>query len=141
MERSAHPAEPPGQAVDATRTTRPGVPRERADLEPDPGAHPDLLAPQPDAGALERSGVRRRTPVFGTGQPPRLLSGALRRAAYRRSEQRASRWAILLVADRVDVLEHRLGRGLWLVPVLAALCAGYVLTAALWPAARPGARR
>jgi hypothetical protein len=47
---------------------------------------------------------------------PRGLSGLVRRAAYRVPEHRTARWALLLAGDRLDVLEHRLGRDLWLVP-------------------------
>jgi hypothetical protein len=64
--------------------------------------------------------------VFGTGQPPRGLSGLLRRAAYRVPEHRASRWALLVAGDRLDVLEHRLARALWLAPAVLALAGGYL---------------
>jgi hypothetical protein len=120
----------PDQAADAASVHRPGVPQE---LEPEP--EPDAQWPAPeqqrDTAALEASGIRRLTPVFGTAQPPRLASGVLRRLAYRIPEQRASRWALLLAADRVDVLEHRLARGLWIVPAVGALGAGYALAARL----------
>lgn len=116
----------PDQAVDATPASRPGVPRERWP-EPDPGAHWEVPEQQADTTALEASGVRRLTPVFGTAQPARLASGALRRLAYRLPEHRATRWGLLLAADRVDVLEHRFGRGLWGVAALGALAAGYAL--------------
>ncbi|BDG06236.1 hypothetical protein [Anaeromyxobacter oryzae] len=116
----------PGQAPDSAPAARPGVPRERS-LQRDPGAHWEVPAQQPDTAALDASGVRRLTPVFGTAQPARLASGALRRLAYRIPEQRATRWVLLLAADRVDVLEHRLGRGLWLLPAVGALGAGYAL--------------
>jgi hypothetical protein len=52
---------------------------------------------------VEPEGVR--APVFGTAQPPRGLSGALRRRAYAIPEHRARHWALLLLADRVDVVE------------------------------------
>jgi hypothetical protein len=67
--------------------------------------------------------------VFGTVQPPRGLSGLVRRAAYRVPEHRASRWMLLVVGDRIDALEHRLARGLWLVPAAVALAAGYAVVA------------
>ncbi len=75
-------------------------------------------------------------PVSGTAQPPRLLSGALRRAAYRIPDRRTSHWLLLLLADRVDVLEHRLGAALPFVPALAAGLVGY---AAVRRALRAGA--
>ncbi|WP_242396023.1 hypothetical protein [Anaeromyxobacter oryzisoli] len=114
------------EAVDATPTSRPGVPREWSP-EPAPGAYWTVPEAQPDAAALEASGVRRRTPVFGTAQPARGASGALRRLAYRLPDQRAARWALLLAADRVDVAEHRLARGLGILALLGAVAAGYAL--------------
>jgi hypothetical protein len=47
--------------------------------------------------------------VFGTSAPPRGLSGAIRKYAYRRfSEGRAAHWLLLLGADRVDAIESHL---------------------------------
>ena len=66
--------------------------------------------------------------MFGTAEPLRGVSGAMRRAAYRLPEHRTARWMLLLAGDRVDVLEHRLARGLWLVPAAAGLVLGYALT-------------
>jgi hypothetical protein len=52
-----------------------------------------------------------------------------RRAAYRIPEHRASRWGLLLAADRLDVLERRARGAAWLVPALAAGAIGYALVA------------
>lgn len=54
---------------------------------------------------FKRVGLKKLTPVFGTAQPPRGLSGLLRAGAYRIPETKAVHWAALLVADRIDVLE------------------------------------
>src|SRR5690606_446591 len=43
--------------------------------------------------------------TFGTRLPPRGLSGAMRRAAFRRSENDIGHWLMLVAADRVDVAE------------------------------------
>jgi hypothetical protein len=43
--------------------------------------------------------------VFGTGEPPRGLSGAIRRLAFKFSESEYGHWLPLLIADRVDMLE------------------------------------
>jgi hypothetical protein len=109
--------------VDAASAARPGVPRER----PARGANPwwERAERQRGVGALSRQGLRLATAAFGTAQPPRGLSGLLRRAAYRIPEHRTSRWALLLAGDRVDVLEHRLARAAWLLPVAAVVAAGY----------------
>lgn len=48
----------------------------------------------------ERPGL---TPVFGTSTPPSGLSGMLRRAAFKFSENDLRHWLILLFADRVNV--------------------------------------
>jgi len=61
------------------------------------------------------------TPVFGTAQPLHGLSGLLRRIAYSTHETRARHWMMLLFADRVNVLEHRIAK---LVKILAIVPAG-----------------
>jgi len=52
--------------------------------------------------SIERPGVTR---VFGTSTPPKGLSGALRRFAYKYSEATLAHWMTLIMADRVNVLE------------------------------------
>ncbi len=47
----------------------------------------------------------RRTAVFGTSTPPSGLSGAIRRRAYHQSEGKWGHWLMLLLADRIDVVE------------------------------------
>lgn len=95
-------------AVDADAAERPGVPRE-AQPRPAEGAHETEPERQPGTEQhLVRAGLDEPTPVVGMAQPPRGLSGAVRRAAYRIPETRARHWMLLMVGDRVDVLEHRL---------------------------------
>jgi hypothetical protein len=118
---------PTGFAVDAAPENRPGVPRER-DAR-DPGAWWEHPEQQRGAEAVVPAGLRGATPVFGTAQRPRGLSGAVRRLAYRVPEHRAGRWALLLLGDRLDVIEHRLARNLWIVPAAAALGLGYLVAA------------
>jgi tetrahydromethanopterin S-methyltransferase subunit B len=45
------------------------------------------------------------TSVFGTSTPPRGLSGALRRYAFKFSEGSAAHWMTLILADRVNAVE------------------------------------
>ena len=95
--------------VDAEPDARPGFPMEN---EPSlaPGAHHEEIEPQPDdEHELRRAGLETMTPVFGTAQPPHGVSGYLRRAAYRVPEHHARHWMALLLADRIDVVEDRLG--------------------------------
>ena len=117
---------PYGAGADRAPDARPGVPRERQE-QGDPGARWIEPAPQSGPDAIGRTGLEIPTPVFGTAQPARGASGALRRAAYRMPEHRASRWMLLLAADRLDVLEHRARSAVWLAPVLAAVGIGYVM--------------
>jgi|SRR3954470_4987341 len=107
----------PGWGVDLDPADRPSVPRERFDPDAT-GAHWDLPEQQPERWARERSIEHRAlTPVFGTSCPPRGLSGRLRKLAYRRySEGRAAHWLLLLLADRVDAVEHHLRSFLTLRP-------------------------
>ena len=95
----------PGWGADLDPADRPAFPREQ-DLVPDT-AHWDFPEAQPELAPRERS-IEHPVlpPVFGTSCPTRGLSGAIRRAAYRRwSEGRAAHWLVLLAADRVDVFE------------------------------------
>lgn len=106
----------PGWGADLDPADRPSVPRERTDLTT--GAHWDEPEQQPELWPRERSIEHGRLPpVFGTSTPPRGLSGALRRLAYRRwSEGRAAHWLVLLLADRVDAQESHLRSFLTLRP-------------------------
>lgn len=52
--------------------------------------------------STERPGI---TPVFGTACPPTGLSGAIRRRAFRHSENDVRHWLLLLAADRVNAIE------------------------------------
>jgi hypothetical protein len=118
----------PWRATDAAPVVRPGVPRQHRAV-PDPGAYWDRPGQQRGTSTLARSGLREATPVFGTAQPARGLSGLVRRAAYRVPEHRAARWALLLAGDRIDVLEHRIARSWFLFPAAAALVLGYAVVA------------
>jgi hypothetical protein len=71
------------------------------------GAHWDFPERQPEKWPRERSVEHKfLTPVFGTSTPPKGVSGAMRRFAYKYSEGRAAHWLILLAADRVDAIEN-----------------------------------
>jgi hypothetical protein len=47
----------------------------------------------------------RKTAVFGTTLPPRGLSGTIRRFAFKYSESKLQHWLLLLLADRINVVE------------------------------------
>ena len=98
------------RAVDAAQESRPGVPME-AEPHADPGASWEEPERQRSAARhFKRKGLPHLTPVYGTAQPPRGLSGVMRQAAYDIPEHKPSHWALLMAADRVDVLEHGLTR-------------------------------
>ncbi|RYY59039.1 MAG: hypothetical protein EOO24_61045, partial [Comamonadaceae bacterium] len=98
-----------GWGADLDRANRPAVPKERTP--------PRLQAQGADVHgqelehqysdvkvfhSVERPGI---TPVYGTTAPPRGLSGLMRGAAFKYSENDLRHWLILMAADRVDVGE------------------------------------
>lgn len=99
----------PGWGVDSDPSDRPSVPKLQfqKDLT---GAHWEFPDRQPEKWPRERSIEHKfLTPVFGTAQPPKGLSGVIRRFSYARySEGRAAHWLLLIAADRVDAWEHHL---------------------------------
>jgi hypothetical protein len=95
-----------GWGADLDPEKRPGVPREKFDPAAT-GAHWKFPERQPEIYPRERSPEHEfLTPVFGTTCPPRGISGAIRRYAYRFSEGRTAHWMLLVIADRVDVFEN-----------------------------------
>jgi hypothetical protein len=74
------------------------------------GAHWDFPERQPERSPRERSIEHAFvTPVFGTAQPVKGLSGAIRKLSYARfSEGRLAHWMLLVVGDRVDAWEEHL---------------------------------
>jgi hypothetical protein len=97
----------PGWGVDSDPADRPSVPKLefRDDLT---GAHWEFPDRQPEKWPRERSIEHKfLPPVFGTAQPPKGLSGAIRKFSYARySEGRAAHWLLLMLADRVDAIEE-----------------------------------
>ena len=95
----------PGWGVDLDPANRPSYPKEVMEQT---GAHWDFPERQQPRGFREKSTEHKfLTPVFGTAQPLRGLSGAIRRYAYTLSEGQTAHWLLLMAGDRVDVLESR----------------------------------
>ncbi len=95
----------PGWGADLDRSKRPAVPMERTPPRLPAGSGGALPQQQETVEVLrsvERPGI---TPIFGSSSPPSGLSGKIRRAAYRLSENDIRHWLLLLVADRVNVVE------------------------------------
>src|SRR5829696_3863746 len=107
----------PGWGIDLDPKDRPSVPKLQfqEDLT---GAHWEFPDRQPEKVPRERSIEHKfLTPVFGTAQPPKGLSGAIRRLSYARySEGRAAHWLLLMAADRVDAAGSHLRSLLTLRP-------------------------
>jgi hypothetical protein len=93
----------PGWGADLDPKDRPSVPKLQWQQDRT-GAHWEFPERQPEKWPRERSIEHKfLTPVFGTSCPPKGVSGAIRKLAYRRySEGRAAHWLLLLGADRVD---------------------------------------
>lgn len=109
----AHPREVletsiPGWGVDLDPANRPAVPKER--FNPNNGAHWTMPEHQVADYERERSTEHAMlTPVFGTSCPPRGLSGVIRRLAYKKfSEGQSAHWVLLMLGDRIDVIESSL---------------------------------
>lgn len=97
----------PGWGVDLDPKDRPSFPREQRGIPT--GAHWDFPERQEEKWPRERSVEHKfLTPVFGTSTPPKGVSGAIRKYAYKYSEGRAAHWLLLIAADRVDAWESHL---------------------------------
>ena len=97
----------PGWGVDMNPADRPSYPKEKFE---ETGAHWDFPVRQRVNGFREKSTEHKfLTPVFGTAQPLRGVSGAIRRYAYTFSEGQTAHWLLLMAGDRVDVMESRIG--------------------------------
>jgi hypothetical protein len=94
-----------GWGADLDRKNRPAYPMERTPprLEGVHWTHPE---DQPITvkvyHSIERPGI---TPVFGTSTPPVGISGKIRDVAYTYSENDIRHWMLLLLADRVNVVQ------------------------------------
>jgi hypothetical protein len=98
----------PGWGADLDPADRPSYPK--LQYPADTGAHWDFPERQPEKWPREHSIEHAFvTPVFGTAQPPKGLSGIIRKYAYARfSEGRLAHWMLLVVGDRVDAWESHL---------------------------------
>jgi hypothetical protein len=108
-----------GWGADAPLANRPGVPREFD--PPMPLGNMSLMAPEQQSTGRPsaKSALHPLTPVFGTVVPLRGLSGLIRRFAYTIPDYKARRWLLLMLADRVDVVEHNVVPATMALSVLA----------------------
>ena len=117
----------PMKPADRRPGDRPGVPMYGRSGTHAPITKPPLEQQLSRVPVLVGVDVGRLTPVFGTMQPPRGLSGLIRRAGYKIPEHKAGRWMLLLLGDRVDVWENRLRRYRWAVAGAATALAGLLV--------------
>lgn len=95
----------PGWGADLDKKNRPAVPMERTPprfIHVPPGQPVQQAQTVEVFCSPERPGI---TPLFGTAQPPKWLSGAIRRLAYKLPENDLRHWLMLLAADRVNMVE------------------------------------
>ena len=121
----------PVAGADLARGERPGVPMEHQTRPLTPTAPEQIEHMRPRRGLTHRKELRSMTPVFGTAQPLHGLSGMLRRVAYSTRETRAKHWMLLLLADRVNVLEHRIAKLVKIAAIVPVGVAALILTVKL----------
>ena len=95
----------PGWGADLDHRNRPAYPMERTPprLEGVRWTRPeDQPLNMKVYHSVERPGL---TPLFGTSAPPSALSGKVRDAAYRISENDIRHWLLLMLADRINTFE------------------------------------
>lgn len=94
-----------GWGADLDHKNRPAYPMERTPPRLE-GVHWETPEQQTEDVKIlcssERPGI---TPIFGTTLPPTGISGKIREAAFKYSENDLRHWGILLLADRVNMLE------------------------------------
>lgn len=105
----AHKRKPPqgiqGWGADLDPQARPAYPKERTPPRFINRHWDDLEAQKPSVKVFHSTERPGLTPVYGTAQPPSGLSGMLRAAAFKQSENDMRHWLMLLLADRVNVVE------------------------------------
>lgn len=94
-----------GWGADLDHENRPAYPKERT-----PPRLEGLHWHEPDQQPIDREVLHSNerpglTPVFGTSVPPSGLSGLIRRAAFKYSENDMRHWLMLLLADRINMVE------------------------------------
>ncbi|HZF65767.1 MAG TPA: hypothetical protein VEZ55_14830 [Chitinophagaceae bacterium] len=96
----------PGWGIDADPENDPTYPMKQRTNEEHEGYSWDRPTQQSvDVEILHSNERPNVTAVFGTSTPPSGLSGAIRRFAFKHSENEYSHWLPLLLADRVNVVE------------------------------------
>lgn len=95
-----------GWGIDADPKNDPTYPMRNRSNEDHGGYNWERPPQQPiDIEVLHSNERPNVTAVFGTSQPPKGLSGKIRRFAFQYGEGSFAHWIPLIVADRVNVVE------------------------------------
>jgi hypothetical protein len=109
------PANVIGWGVDADPENDPTYPMRDVSGDDKAGLNWERPSLQPHSVEVLMSTEHNRRPaVFGTSTPPSGLSGTIRRRAFKRSEGKWGHWLMLLMADRINMVEgivDDLGKG------------------------------
>jgi hypothetical protein len=96
----------PGWGIDADPENEPTYPMKTYTGDDHKRSNYERSSQQPATVEILMSNERPKLPaVFGTTVPPSGLSGAIRRYAFKHSEDRYRHWLPLIFADRVNVWE------------------------------------
>jgi hypothetical protein len=104
--RPIDPSQVKGWGIDADPENDPTYPMKRRTDTEQRGYTWERPTQQPATVEVLHSNERPNlSAVFGTSTPPRGLSGALRRFAFRYNESNYAHWLPLMAADRIGVIE------------------------------------
>ena len=100
------PAQVKGWGVDANPKNDPTYPMKNRNNGEHAGYSWDRPPQQPISVEVLHSNERPNvSATFGTASPPAGVSGVIRRAAFKYSENSYGHWLPLMLADRVDMVE------------------------------------
>ncbi len=94
-----------GWGADANPENRPGVPMEWSPEHPVQGSHWAEPEHQQTDGPVLHGKARPLTPVFSNLEPPKGLSGVVKRIAYTYPDHKARHWLLLMLSDRIEAVE------------------------------------
>lgn len=104
------PSQVTGWGVDADPNNDPTYPMKRHTATEHAGYSWERPTQQQvDVEVLHSNERPNISAVFGTSTPPAGLSGSIRRAAFKYSENSYGHWVPLMLADRVNMVEGLLG--------------------------------
>jgi hypothetical protein len=95
-----------GWGIDADDNNEPTYPMKKYTGDDHNRLNYERAEPQePDVEVLKSNERPQLPAVFGTSVPPSGLSGVVRRKAFRFSEGQYMHWMLLVLADRINVIE------------------------------------